>query len=50
MKEGNKATILRKGSGLPVVKKGYVIQPLTHQPFKSALGGYIVASKGEKEI
>lgn len=43
----NKAKIIRRGPKKPVVKKGYVIRPLTHNPFRLALGGLVVASKGK---
>lgn len=41
----SKAKVIRKGPNKPVVKKGYVIRPLTHNPFRVALEGVVVASK-----
>lgn len=42
-----RAKLIKRGPNKPVVKKGYVIRPLTHNPFRLALGGLVVASKGK---
>lgn len=42
-----KAKIIRRGPNKPMAKRKYVIHPLTHNPFRLALAGLVVASKGK---
>jgi len=43
-----RAKVIRRGPNKPPVKRGYVIRPLTHNPFRIALAGLVGVSK-EKE-
>lgn len=47
-----RAKMIRRGPNKPPVKKGYVIRPLTHNPFRIALAGLVGTSngKGEKRV